>query len=144
MKHRSDQSVDILVAEDNIADVRLLEEVLKEQGLAHRLNVVSDGEEALRVAEGIGKTGETPCPDLFVLDLHLPKIDGPEILRRFRENENCADTPVIVLTTSVSPYDRAAVEGFKGVSYLLKPSTLDEFTTIGKFIYKVLNLGTPQ
>ena len=124
----------ILLAEDNLADVQLLRDVLTQAGVPHTLDIVSDGEEALRLAEMAGTSGERNCPDLFVLDLHLPKIDGPEVLKRFRANVHCAGTPVIVLSSFLSPEDRAAVEGYTGVTYFAKPSTIDELASISRFI----------
>lgn len=129
----------IVLAEDNMADAQLLREILEERGLPHILDVISDGEEALRLVGSAGAHGH-PCPDLLVLDLHLPKIDGPEVLRRFRANKHCQQIPVIVLSSFVSPKDRATVESFAGVSYFSKPSNLQEAAQIGQFIESILNL----
>lgn len=128
----------ILLAEDNLADANLIAEVLRDNGLHHTLEVISDGEEALRLAGAAGNDGGGPCPDLLVLDLHLPKVDGPEILRRFRANAHCADTPVIVLSSQLSPDEREIVAGFKGVSFVAKPATLADAVRIGEMIRGVL------
>lgn len=130
--------VHIFLAEDNLADVQIIQEILNQKGIAHTLDFVSDGEEALRFAESAGQSGK-PCPDLFVLDLHLPKVEGSEILRRFRANEHCAQTPVIVLSGLLSPRERAAVAGYSGVSFLSKPSSLEEIIQIGRHIDQLLN-----
>jgi CheY-like chemotaxis protein len=128
----------ILVLEDNPADVRLLTEALDEHRLNHELHVFNNGEDALHFVEIAGDEGQPPCPDLFLLDLHLPKVDGIEVLRRFRENPHCADTPVVVFTSSLSPEERKAVAQFSGAHYRTKPGALDEFLTIGKFIKDLL------
>lgn len=134
------QAARIVIADDNGADVGLLREILDEQNLRHELHVITDGEAALRFAEFAGNEGKHPCPDLFVLDLHLPRIDGADVLRRFRANENCTHTPVIIFSGSAFPKDRAAVESFPGVSFVKKPAALNEFMQVGQFIRDVLTL----
>lgn len=128
----------ILVIEDNLADVQLIREILNERGVPHTLDVLSDGEQALKLAATAGTDDEPRCPDLLVLDLHLPKVDGPEVLRRFRANQHCAHTPVIVLSSFLSPQDRDAVESFSGVSYFSKPCNMDEVSRMGEFIHNIL------
>jgi two-component system, chemotaxis family, response regulator Rcp1 len=132
------KAVQILVADDNDADVLLLREVLAEHQLAHELHVITDGEEALQFAGVAGENGTPPCPDLFVLDLHLPRISGSDVLRRFRSNQHCAKTPVIVFSGSALAKDRATVEAFPGVSFVRKPTGFDDFMKVGEYIKKVL------
>jgi DNA-binding response OmpR family regulator len=131
--------------EDNEADVRLMEEALHEQSLAFRMHVCRDGEEARRLAGIAGENDAEPCPDLFILDLHLPKVDGPEVLRTFRANRNCAKTPVIVFSSSMSPADRVMVERYEGVSFLQKPIGLDEYMAVGQRVKEALTrrYGSP-
>jgi CheY-like chemotaxis protein len=129
----------IWLAEDNEADVRLMEEALHEHGLRYQLLVCRDGEEALRLADSAG-IDDAPCPDLLILDLHLPKVDGPAVLRHFRANDNCRNTPVFVLSSSVSPKDRSYVEAFEGVSFVQKPMGLDEYLGVGRLVKDVLTL----
>lgn len=135
----------IWLVEDNEADVRLMEEALHEQSLAFRMHVCRDGEEARRLAGIAGEKDAEPCPDLFILDLHLPKVDGPEVLRTFRANRNCAKTPVIVFSSSMSPADRLMVERYEGVSFLQKPIGLDEYMAVGKRVKEALTrrYGSP-
>jgi two-component system, chemotaxis family, response regulator Rcp1 len=128
----------IWLAEDNEADVRLMEEALREHTLKYDLRICRDGEEALRMADAAGVSGQEPCPDILILDLHLPKVDGPEVLRRFRANTNCANTPVIVFSSSISPADRLAVETYDRVSFLRKPIDLDEYLTVGQTVRDTL------
>ena len=128
----------IWLVEDNEADVRLMEEALHEQSLAFRLHICRDGEEARRLAGIAGEDEAGPCPDLFILDIHLPKVDGPEVLRTFRENRNCAKTPVIVFSSSMSPAERMMIERYDGVSFLQKPIGLDEYMAVGQRVKEAL------
>jgi CheY-like chemotaxis protein len=129
----------IWLVEDNEADIRLMEEALHEQSLAFRLHICRDGEEARRLAGIAGDDETEPCPDLFILDLHLPKVDGREVLRTFRENRNCSKTPVIVFSSSMSPAERLSVEQFEGVSFLQKPIGLDEYMAVGARVKEALS-----
>src|SRR5919112_1367835 len=90
----------ILVAEDNPADVYLLREAMRRQDETIELIVVSDGEEALEFIDRTGRYAGAPIPDLFVLDLNLPKSDGSDVLKRIREKPEFGDVPVVILTSS--------------------------------------------
>jgi CheY-like chemotaxis protein len=122
----------IFIAEDNPADVYLLRIAFSE---AERQNVelivATDGEEAIDYVEH--RRAETNCvkPDLFVLDLNLPKNDGSEILRSIRKSPEYADVPVVVLTSSDSPRDRQSAEELGADCYLTKPSDLGAFLELG-------------
>jgi CheY-like chemotaxis protein len=124
----------ILLAEDNPADQRLVAEALTIHELSHTLHIVEDGEEALRTVKIVGYTGQVRCPDLLILDLHLPRIDGLEVLREFRANENCANVPVLVFTSSISPAERSEAERLSGVQFVHKPTELDDFLAVGGLI----------
>lgn len=137
------QPVHILLAEDNDAAVRLLTECFVEVHLEHELERAADGEAALEKARTAGHPGGPPCPDLFIIDLGLPRVDGAEVLRAFRANENCTHTPAIVFTSSVSPADRALAESMEGVYFYQKPLLFEECLTVGQFIKKIL-LRTAQ
>jgi CheY-like chemotaxis protein len=131
--------IQIWVVEDNDADVRLLREALDEQSLRYELHVFSNGEEAVRLADTAGN--ERACPDLLILDLHLPKVDGPEVLRRFRANANCLHTPVLILSSLIAPAERTYIEGFSGVSIQHKPMDLDGYLALGRRIKSILLLS---
>ena len=76
----------ILVVEDNHADVVLFREALQHHDIEYELHVVGDGQSALQFVAQMETSPETPCPDLMLLDLNLPKIDGPAILQEFRKH----------------------------------------------------------
>src|SRR5579863_96160 len=90
----------ILLAEDNPADVGLVREALREHNVACDLRVISDGQEVLAFIDQLDADDRLPCPDLLLLDLSLPKYDGREILHYLRSSERCGRTPVVIMTSS--------------------------------------------
>jgi CheY-like chemotaxis protein len=128
----------ILVAEDNYADVILFQEALQHHQIEHELYVVPDGEAALNFLARMGTSPETPCPDLMLLDLNLPKVDGPTILEAFRNHPECEDTPVIVVTSSDAERDRAKAATLEVTKYFRKPSDLDAFMELGALVKEVV------
>lgn len=123
--------IDIFLAEDNPADVYLIREALEEKGIEHSLLVIQDGEEAAAYLDRIGS--DRPCPDIFILDLSMPKQDGQALLRQIRANPQCADKPVIVMSSSDSPRDHAFVERL-GATFFRKPADLERFWQIADLI----------
>lgn len=129
----------ILLAEDNRGDVLLVQQALAEHHVRYELHVVQDGEEALRYIAQMGKPGGAPCPDVLLLDLNLPKVEGQQVLTEFRKHPRCAQTPVIVVSSSDAPRDRARI-GELGVSrYFRKPSDLDDFMKLGGVVREVVS-----
>ena len=128
----------ILLAEDNFGDVLLVMQALTEHQVHHELHVVKDGDEALQFLERMGQAGEPPCPDVLLLDLNLPKVDGPQVLQAFRNNPACAKTPVIVVTSSDAPADRKRVKDLGATAYFRKPYELAEFMRLGAVIKEVV------
>ncbi len=130
----------IVVVEDNPCDVDLLRLALEEQGIHCELTVLEDGGEALAMARQRGKYAGFSTPDLMLLDLSLPKNDGPEILEALRANPAFADLTVAVLSSSSSPRDRARLQGFRVSRFITKPADLDEYLKIGAIIKQLLDL----
>ena len=121
---------DIILVEDNPADVELTLDALQENNLANRVKVLKDGEEAVNYIFRKGEysdCGICESPALILLDLNLPKIDGLEILRRIRADERTKAIPVVVLTSSRADKDR--IESYQlGVNgYVVKPVEFDNF-----------------
>jgi CheY-like chemotaxis protein len=128
----------ILLAEDNRGDVLLVQQALAEHHIHHELHVVQDGEQAIRFIGQMGKPGGSPCPDLLLLDLNLPKVEGQQVLTEFRKHPECAYTPVIVVSSSDAPRDKARI-GELGIShYFRKPSELDDFMKLGAVVREVV------
>lgn len=127
----------ILLAEDNLGDILIIRRALQEHRIEHELHVVKDGAEALAFLSRLGTPG-TPCPDVILLDLNLPKVDGPEILEEFRKHPACAKTPVIVVTSSDMPKDRARMAALGVTHYFKKPSDLYAFLQLGELVRQVI------
>ncbi len=127
----------ILLAEDNPADVMLVEQALKEHAIKCKLLVLRDGAEALRFFRDLDDDSKSLAPDLVLLDLHLPKHDGDEIIRQVRGSQRCAETPVVVMSSSDSPQDRVDAERHSA-RYFRKPSGLDAFMELGTVIKQAL------
>lgn len=126
----SQKAVSILVVEDNPADVGLVREALEEHGVEGQLLVVADGHEAMRVIDNI-ESGQVSCPDLFIVDLNLPKEPGREVLKRLRLSEKCRHAPVVILSSSDAQRDRDDAEGLGVSRYIRKPFRLEEFISLG-------------
>lgn len=131
-------SLRIVLAEDNPADVFLVREALKEHGIHCDLNVISDGAQALAFLNHLDSKPSATQLDLLLLDMHLPKFDGVDILKRLRATECYAQTPVIVMSSSQSPRERAEAEKHAAMHYFRKPSDYAEFMTLGKLVREVL------
>jgi CheY-like chemotaxis protein len=121
------RTVEILLAEDNPADVYLIEEALREHKVDFHITVAEDGEAAISLLANGGLK-----PDIVLLDLNMPKRSGGEVLDEVRRTS--ADIPVIVLTSSDSPSDREEALRLGATCYIRKPTGLDEFLQIGATI----------
>lgn len=128
----------ILLVEDNRGDVMLVQQALEEHDLLHDLHLVTDGESALRFVALMGKPGEPPCPDVMLLDLNLPKVDGSQILSEFRKHPQCTQTPVIIMTSSDAAKDRERVDALGISHYFRKPIDFDAFMKLGGVIRKLV------
>lgn len=120
---------EILLAEDNPADVYLIREALKEHGIDSPVHVVWDGKEVLQFIEEASSAVHQL--GLIILDLNLPRHDGIEVLQRLRETEGLSHVPVVVLTSSDSPRDRVVASEFGATCYLRKPFSLEQFLSLG-------------
>lgn len=128
---------EILLAEDNPADVYLIREALSEHGVDYQMRVVSDGRDLLRIITGEERSAETKNLELIILDLNLPRHDGIEILERLRETK-LAHVPVVVLTSSDSPRDRQLATRLGAARFLRKPSGLEQFMSLGAIFKDLL------
>ena len=120
--------INILLVEDNPADVRLTQEALKEAAHARtRLHVAGDGVEALEFLHRQGSFAAAPRPDLMLLDLNLPRVDGRQVLAEVKGDPELRRIPVVVLTTSPSEDDILHAYDQHVNSYIRKPVDLDQF-----------------
>ena len=135
------KELQILLAEDNPGDVMLVKQALQEHHLVYRLYVVTDGDAALAFMAQMGEVGGPPCPDVMLLDLNLPKVDGVEVLTALRQHPACAQTPVVVISSSDNRRDVARIEALGVAHYFRKPSDLDEFLRLGAVVRELTEKG---
>lgn len=124
----------ILLVEDNLADLRLAQEVLKEAQLAHDLLVARDGEQAMRILRREGEYATAKRPDLVLLDLNLPRKHGREVLAEIKTDPSLKRIPVLILSTSKAESDVAACYDAHANCFLTKPVALDEFSALAGLI----------
>jgi CheY-like chemotaxis protein len=135
--------IEILLVDDSEADVRLTVEALKEAKLHNAIHVVYDGESAL---EFLRKPGARR-PDLILLDLNLPGLDGREVLAEIKSDPELSVIPVVVLTTSSAEEDVVRTYKLHANCYVTKPVDLDQFIrvvqSIEQFWFSIVRLS-PQ
>ena len=121
---------DILLVEDNPADIRLTEEVLSETSLRHVLRVARDGDQALEMIRRTGAYSGHPEPDLVLLDLNLPRKDGRAVLAEVKQDQQLSHIPILVLSTSRADRDVRDCYSLHANAYLQKPLDLDAFADL--------------
>ena len=126
--------IEMLLVEDNPADVRLTEETLKEEKLKVNLHVVPDGVEAMAFLRRQGRYGDAPRPDLVLLDLNLQKKDGREVLKEIKQDERLKIIPVVILTVSQAEEDILKTYMHHANCYITKPLDLRQFSRIVKSV----------
>jgi CheY-like chemotaxis protein len=132
MENKS-RPIRILLVEDNDAHTRLVLRAFKEDRLANPVNCVRDGEEALDFLYRRGDYADStksPRPDMILLDLKLPKIDGLEVLKAIKEDEDLMTIPVVVLTSSTDERDVQEAYRHYVNSYIPKPVDFDKFRQV--------------
>ena len=113
--------IEILLIEDNPGDIRLTLEALKESRIYNRVSVVEDGNQARRYLHQSPRSESAPMPDLVLLDLNLPGIDGREILEDMKASPELCEIPVIALTASNADQDILRAYELQARAYLNKP-----------------------
>jgi chemotaxis family two-component system response regulator Rcp1 len=120
--------MEILLIDDNPADVRMVRDGLKEALPAARLSVAIDGVEAIRFLRREGHHSRSPRPDLIILDLRLPKKSGFDVLAEIKQDPMLANIPVVVQSSSEAPIDIQRAYSLHANCYITKPAGFDEFT----------------
>jgi chemotaxis family two-component system response regulator Rcp1 len=126
--------IQVLLVEDSPGDVRLTQEAFRDANKAIQLNVVVDGVEAMAFLRHEGAHVHAPRPDLILLDLNLPKMDGREVLAHIKEDESLKLIPTVILTTSDAEADIVKSYQLQANCYLNKPVQLDAFENLVKSI----------
>jgi CheY-like chemotaxis protein len=131
---RNSMPIDVLLVEDSPGDVRLTQEAFRDANRSVHLHVASDGVEAMAFLRHKGAHVHAPRPDLILLDLNLPKMDGREVLAQIKEDASLKTIPTVVLTTSDAEVDIAKSYELQANCYLSKPVELDAFESLVKSI----------
>jgi CheY-like chemotaxis protein len=121
------ETFEILMAEDNEADVRMTEVALRRAEVPARLSSVEDGLEAMRFLRREGLYADAPRPDLMLLDLRMPRKDGHEVLEEMKADERLRRIPVVVFTSSRAPRDVALAYALHANCYVVKPMAFDAY-----------------
>jgi len=124
------EPIDILMVEDNLADVELTIEAFRDASVLNRIHVAEDGEQAMAFLRRQEPYQDAPRPDMILLDLNLPRKDGREVLVEIKNDPEFARIPVIILTTSSDERDILQAYDQHVNAYLTKPVGLDEFVRI--------------
>jgi len=145
MQTKDTSPVRILLIEDNPGDVMLVRLALHESGLDFELQVIEDGERAAVFALGQNGGRELALPDLVLLDINLPSVDGKDVLAAFRGSPQLRQIPVVILTCSESMRDKLESVSLGANGYLQKPQRLEDFLRLGNDLrdlwYGVLKPG---
>ena len=140
------EMADILLVEDNPGDVRLTREAFEDGQIDNTLHVATDGVEALDFCYGRGEFEDTPCPDIILLDLNLPRKNGEEVLAELKADPKRRQIPVIVLTSSDSHEDMIKSYDLHANAYLSKPvdpiEFIDRIQSLEQFWLSVTQLPT--
>jgi chemotaxis family two-component system response regulator Rcp1 len=126
--------IEVLLVEDSPGDVRLTREAFHDANKSIRLHEAADGVEAMAFLRREGTYLHVPRPDLILLDLNLPRMDGREVLSQIKEDDNLKTIPTIILTTSDAEADIVRSYQLQANCYLTKPVQLDAFEAVVKSI----------
>jgi two-component system response regulator len=122
--------IEVLLVEDDPGDVLMTTEAFAEHKVANRLSVVSDGVTALEFLRKEGEHAGAPTPDLILLDLNLPRMDGREVLAAVKADPELKQIPVVVLTTSEAEEDVLRSYALHANAYVTKPVDFERFIEV--------------
>ncbi|MGC0774401.1 MAG: response regulator [Candidatus Acidiferrum sp.] len=125
---------EVLLVEDSPGDVRLTREAFREANESIHLHVACDGVEAMAFLKREGAHDRAPRPDIILLDLNLPKMDGREVLAHIKDDEDLKMIPIVILTTSEAEADIVKSYQLQANCYLSKPVQLEAFESLVKSI----------
>ena len=122
--------VDILLVEDNPADVELTQRILRDSDHPLRVTVAQDGEVAMAMLRKVGDHSDTPTPDLVLLDLNMPRMNGYEVLQEMSQNQDLNRIPILILTSTQAERDRLQFSNVSPSRYCTKPLPITRFNDI--------------
>jgi CheY-like chemotaxis protein len=125
------------LAEDNLPDALLVREAIRMEDLPIDVYVAQDGPRAIEFITRAEQDPNAPCPQIMLLDLNLPMVDGFEVLRRVRASSRLASIPVLIMTSSDAPSDRSQAAAL-GAGYFRKSPSYEEFLKLGPTLKKLL------
>jgi len=143
---QSGRVIEVLLVEDDPGDVLMTKEAFEDYKVVNQLHVVTDGAEAMAFLRREGEYAEKPRPDLVLLDLNLPRMDGREVLQAIKSDPDLASIPVVVLTTSEAEEDVLRSYSLHANAYVTKPVDFDRFIQVVRqiddFFVTVVRLPT--
>jgi CheY-like chemotaxis protein len=140
------RQIEVLLVEDDPGDVLMTKEAFEDYKLKNNLHVVNDGAEAMDFLRRQGEHTDAPRPDLVLLDLNLPRMDGREVLQAIKSDPELASIPVVVLTTSEAEEDVLRSYSLHANAYVTKPVDFERFIQVVRqiddFFVTVVRLPT--
>jgi chemotaxis family two-component system response regulator Rcp1 len=130
----SQRPIRILLVEDSPSDAELAVQAFKQSKTANEITVITDGKEALLYLRKKGKYAVAVRPDLILLDLNLPKLDGHAVLKEIKQDESLMSIPVVILTTSEDEKDIAEAYRLQASAFITKPVDFVKFISVAKDI----------
>ncbi|GAA4579680.1 response regulator [Micromonospora coerulea] len=126
----SPSPVRILVVDDDPGDVLMIEEALEDSDVDKVIDVVNDGQEAMEFLRREGRHTDARRPDMILLDLNMPRMDGRQVLGEVKQDEDLRTIPIVVLTTSNADTDIVGSYTLQANAYVTKPIDLDDFNDV--------------
>jgi chemotaxis family two-component system response regulator Rcp1 len=130
MTESQPEAVEILLAEDNPGDVKLTEKAFERGHVYNNLHVVGDGVEAMEYLRQEGEYADAPRPDLILLDLNMPRMNGEDVLEELNEDPDLGRIPVVVLTSSEAEEDIIRSYDLNANAYMTKPVDFSGFIDV--------------
>lgn len=124
------RQIEVLLVEDDPGDVLMTREAFEDYKVRNQLHVVNDGADAMAFLRREGEYAEAPRPDLILLDLNLPRMDGREVLQAVKSDAELASIPVVVLTTSEAEEDILRSYSLHANAYVTKPVDFERFIEV--------------
>jgi CheY-like chemotaxis protein len=130
MSQTEPSAIEVLLVEDDPGDVLMTQEAFEEHKVHNRLNIVNDGVDALAYLRREGEYADAARPDLILLDLNLPRMDGREVLSKIKNDHSLRQIPVVVLTTSQADEDVLRSYQLHANAYVTKPVDFERFIAV--------------